>query len=281
MLQRQLERLYQRLGPRYPRTLFVALAQLNYLVVLLAIVVLALYVEMSGGEFLRLTAVAAVMALVYNQIYPRVAQRALRAVTAWLEGERGEEATKAAWETAVSLPQTMLRRELSPRSLGLLVALVNLVWCVYATWELDLPAYAAGLLFVGILVYIAYTLLVRFLAVEQIVRPILEDVSAHIGEQEVPEPRRLALRWRLLGTLPAINVFSGVIAVGLANGGATDVGDLAIAVAASVGRGAFGLACPDPARRRRDHDSSRGAARRGRRRGRGQIQRPGSGNHRR
>jgi class 3 adenylate cyclase len=233
MLQRVLERAYRRMGARYPDTLLRVEEQTNYLIVFLAIAVLTLYVEMSTSEFVRLYLVGALMTLVYTIIYPRVATPVLAPVRAWLQGQRSPNQTREAWHVCAAFPREMLRRELSPRSLGLWVVAVNLGWCAYATWELGFPAYAVPLLFIGVLAYIAYTLILRFLLIEQILRPVLADIAPKLPD-EAPEPPGVPLRWRLLAALPAINVFSGVVATGLASTGPTDFGDLAVAVGASV-----------------------------------------------
>jgi adenylate cyclase len=129
MVKRFLDRAYRRLGARYPDTLLRIEEQLNYLIVFLAISVLALYVEMSTAEFLRLCLAGALMTLVYTLIYPRVARPPLEPVRAWLAGERSPEETRRAWQACASFPRDMLRRETSARSLGLWVVFVNLAWC--------------------------------------------------------------------------------------------------------------------------------------------------------
>ena len=234
MLSRLLERAYRRLGPRYPDTLLRIEEQTNYLIVLLAIAVLALYVPMSTAEFLRLYLAGAAMTLVYTVIYPRVARPLLDPVRGWIEGRRGDAETRAAWSACATFPREMLRRETSLRSLGSWVILVNLSWSVYATWELGFPIYAVPLLFVGVFAYMAYTLILRFLLIEHILRPVLADISRELPHDATGQPISIPLRGRLLAALPAINVFSGVAATGLASTGPTGLSDLAVAVGASV-----------------------------------------------
>ena len=229
----RLDRAYRRLGPRYPRVVLRVIEQLNYLIILLSISVLALYLPMSIGEFLRLTAVGALMAIVYTAIYDRVAQRMVKPLNRWLEGAKGEQETREAWRAAAGLPREMLREELSPRSLGFAVVAVNVIWTAYATWELDFPAITGPLLLIGVLAYMIYTLILRFLIMEWALRPVVAEVADALPDEGPPPGDSIPLRLRLLAALPAINVFTGIVATGLAGEGG-DLGDLAVAVGAST-----------------------------------------------
>src|SRR6185503_12230306 len=95
-----------------------------------------------------------------------------RPITAWIGGERDDEATERAWATAVGLPLRLVRDELfSP------VAAVVLPSCVAAVFILDLswldffPLVIAGSVAVG------YGAILHHLTIEAGMRPILIDIN--------------------------------------------------------------------------------------------------------
>lgn len=112
VIERALARAYERLGARYPQRAVVLQIQLGYLVWLVTLGGLALYVEMSAGEFLRLFAFGLAFFVVHNVLYARIVRRLLLPVVAWLRGERGERQAGAVWQAAAALPLELLRRDL-------------------------------------------------------------------------------------------------------------------------------------------------------------------------
>jgi class 3 adenylate cyclase len=208
------------------------LALLN---VALSIAALWLYVDMSAGEFLRILSVGLVGMFAYNLAYASVARRELGSVEAWLKGERDGANTLQAWQTCVALPRAMMRREWLSPLLGGLSYSGLLVWATYATWELDLPALTLLPLFAGILVLILYVQALRFLALEQALRPVLDDIAREAIEEDDLDVSGVPLRTRLLAILPAINVITAVVAVGITGAGDDlDLSDLGLAVIVSA-----------------------------------------------
>jgi len=229
--QRLLKRVYRRLGPRYPRTLLILQLQLGYLVGLGGIAVLALYIDMSVGEFLRLLAVAELIYAIDAVIATRIALRWVEPVVAWLGGERGPRAAAAAWQSAASLPIELLRR----RSLYVAAGLAALAFDVYAVWELDLSWYAVAILFPGSVLVFLYWVTLRFLGTERVLRPILEDVGGDLPDDaRGSQPITIPLRWRLIAALPAINVITGVVVGALAGGGEGEIGGFVIGMGAAA-----------------------------------------------
>lgn len=236
-----LARAYERLGPRYPRAAVVAVPQLAHLNVLLGVAGLALYVDMSAAEFLRILLVGMAGMFVYNLAWLRVALGLLRPLWPWIEGKRDPESTLAAWRACACFPREMMRRDWVSPLLGSLSYAGLLLWAGYATWELELPAYTGAFLFAGIAVFILYVQALRFFALEQVLRPVLEDIAASGSDEADFYAPGFPLRTRLLVALPAINVITGVAAVGVAGSGhdleLSDVGIAAIvslAIAATV-----------------------------------------------
>jgi adenylate cyclase len=228
-----LERAYGRLGTRYPQVAVVAQLQLVYPVLAVFIALLALYLDMSGGEFVVLVIVGAAGFFLYHLAYAAEARRVLAPVQRWLVGERDQAATVDAWTVCASFPREMFKREWTGY-LGALGYSGLLLWAMFATWQLALPAYTVIPLYLGTSVFVLYVQSLRFLALEQVLRPVLE----HIARQATDEVDLYAagprLRTRLLAVLPAINVITGVFVAGVFQTG-NDLGDFALAGLISVG----------------------------------------------
>jgi adenylate cyclase len=227
-----LSSLYRRLGPRYPLRALGVLLQLQLLVFALGVGVLALFVDMSLGEFARVLAAALVGQAVWNLGAQRLMARRLDPLIAWIAGRRDERTAAAAWEAGVSLPLEFLRFQWrSPLPYLLLPA-----WCAFTVWQLDLSAYAFPVLYLISLVAVVYGISLQFLASELILRPVLDDIALARGEVSGHQGRaRLPLLRRLLIMLPAINITTGVLVAGLSEGGGSGLEGFALAVAAAVG----------------------------------------------
>ena len=231
----RLRSLYRRLGPRYPRMIVIAVPQLAHLISLVGIAVLALFVEMSIGEFLRIFLVGAVLMSLYNLAYARVALGLLAPLRPWLEGQRDRAAALSAWRACAAFPWEMMRREWLSRALGAPSYLGLLVWAGYTSWELDLAAYTVIPLTAGIAVFILYVQALRFFTLEQGLRPVLEDIAREAADDPELAAPGFPLRTRLLAALPAINVITGVVAVGITGSGhGLELSDLGLAVVVSA-----------------------------------------------
>ena len=225
-----LRALYHRLGPTYPRVAFVLSALPFYPVFLGAAALVAMYADMSTSDFVRLSIAVVVVQTVYNVAYTYLALRGVRPVVGWLEGRRSPEQTMAAWEAAAELPLEYLRRIAGT---GLAVPGV-VAWCAYATWELELPASAFFALFAGSIAALANAIALGFLLTERVVRPLLEDIGRYLpGDAALGAPN-VPLRWRLLGTIPVINVGTAVVATALSSEGDVGLGDLGVDVLIAV-----------------------------------------------
>jgi adenylate cyclase len=225
-----LDRAYQRLGPRYPIRLLALAVRLEYLIVILGAAALSLYVPVSFGEFLILAALAVAGQEGYALLVLRLFRARLQPVEEWISGERGEDRTASVWSAAASLPFELLRfwwRGGYPLPAGL-------VWSAFATWLLGLEAWAIPILFVAAEVVLAYGNGIAFFVVERAIQPVLDDIATHLSDEAEIEAIRLPLRFRLLTALPAINIVTGVLVVGLVQGGHPGLGALGIAVGVSA-----------------------------------------------
>ena len=227
---------YRRLGARYLRSAIVSVPQLALLNVALGVGGLSLFTDMSVDEFLRITGLGVVLMFAYNVLYVRVAIALLTPVQMWLEGDRDHTATVAAWRACASFPREMMRRELLGRPLVVASYGLLLPWTAYATWELGLSPYAAIPLLIGVMgSFFTYVQLLRFFALEQALRPPLEDIARQATDEAELYAPGLPLRRRLLAALPAINVVTGVVAVGVTGAGHNlELSDLGLAVGVSL-----------------------------------------------
>jgi adenylate cyclase len=164
-VQRFLRFAHRKLGPRYPRTILAAQFQFGHVVVLFGLGMLRLYVEMSWTQFLWLL----------------VASQALIAV-----------------ENVASLKLCFRRSRLKP------AVFTALPFSAFATWELELPWYSAGILFAGSLVVTLYGVALRYFAMELSMRPVLEQVSRALPDEFEIERGGVSLRAKLLTALPAL-----------------------------------------------------------------------------
>jgi hypothetical protein len=147
-----LARAYRRLGPRYPRTALVVTFHSQHVVLIMGVAVVALYVSVSAGRFALLAVVAIVGQEVYGAFALRYFRSRLGPVVAWLEGGRPPAAAPEAWRAAASVPLELLRQWIR----GGYPFLTILAWSGFATWLLELPAYAILILFAAAAVGTTY-----------------------------------------------------------------------------------------------------------------------------
>lgn len=224
------DRVYRRLGPRYPIRVLAVAVRLEYLIIILGVAGLALYVPVSFSDFLLLAALALAGQEGYGLFALRFFRPRLEPVARWIDGDRDAEKTGAAWSAMASVPAELLRfwwRGGYPLPAGL-------AWSVFAIWLLGLPAWAIPVLFVSAEVLFAYGNGMVFFLVERAIQPVLDDIASDLSDEAEVQAIRLPLRWRLLSALPAVNVVTGVLVVGLVQGGHPGLGALGIAVGASL-----------------------------------------------
>jgi class 3 adenylate cyclase len=239
-----LRRAYRRNGPRYVAVCVAVVPQLAILNVILSVTGVALFEDMSTGEFLRILAVGVLGMFLYNLGWIRVARRQLQPLHNWLAGAQDAATTLDAWRTCALFPREMMRRDWLSPLLGGLSYCGLAAWVAYVAWELDLSAATAVALFAGVWVFVLYVQTLRFFALEQALRPVLEDIAGHATGEADLYARGFSLRTRLLAALPAINVITAVTAVGIVGIrhelDLTDLGIAAVvsaAIAASVSLG--------------------------------------------
>src|SRR4051812_32494352 len=211
MLRALLRYALDRLGPRYPRFVLAAIFPLSFLVVLGGVWLLDLYVRLEPDRFWRILAVTEAAVAVEIVAALAVAFRLVRPADAWLHGRRTPETAIAAWRALAGLPLDLIRYA---RGLPVVVNIVPI--SIYLTVELGGPFVPDLLvLMAGVGVVVAYSMFLRFFAVELALRPLVESVSCDVPDAAALGRATVPLRWRLLVGLPVINVITGVAVVGL------------------------------------------------------------------
>jgi adenylate cyclase len=202
-----------------------------YLTALGGVSATALYFDMSAGEYVRLLLSACLVIWVPDALVStRVMRRITQPVVDWL-AERGDaEGAADAWRAAAGLPLALLRQP----ALYAGVAVAALAWDFYASWELDLAAYSALIIFPGSFLVYAYWVALRFFGTEWILRPVLEDVARSLPDDSEPEAPKIRLRWRLTAALPAISVITGAVVGGFGAEEGSEVTGLALGMLAAV-----------------------------------------------
>ena len=225
-----LNALYARLGARYPRVAIAATFAFSHLAALGGVWLLTLYQPMTTGEFLTIVLVSEGLVLLENLLALPLAYRLLRPADPWLRGRRTPVTARAAWRALAGLPLAVVSHR-RPLAIAMNLTPISL----FITAYLGLPWYAALVLFAGAAVVLLYGIFLRFFAVELSLRPVLADVSRDVPDAaELPAVRSIALRWRLLLALPAINVVTGVVVSALSSSSQTSLRDLGFDVLFAV-----------------------------------------------
>ncbi len=227
---------YRRTGARYIGALVAATVFNGVVVAGFGVVTLVLYVDMRGGELALFAACSVAWYVVEALVAGVYLRRAAAPVRTWLAGDRGDEAAAQAWSAAARLPLSLLRRP----SLYAIGALGTAAVSLLLAAQLDLPAYEAALLFpVSYLLFLSSAIL-RNVALELSMRPVLEAIGESLPAAAPADFAWGSMHRRLLATVPMINWGAGVIVAGLLTEDTRDLdtiglaGIVAIVVTAAV-----------------------------------------------
>jgi class 3 adenylate cyclase len=199
------------------------------LVALGTIGVFSLYVHMTGPQFLRIAAVTELLVLAALAYGGLLLRRDWEPLRRWASGERDGLDPVDVWRSAVSAPLSLVMR-----GEKMTVLIVALPAAIFGTIELGLHWYAVPLLIAGSLVAIAYAAVLEFFASEVALRPIVCEAAELLPDGFVAAGTGVPLRWKLLGSLPLINVITGVIVSGLSHGSRSSVAGLGLSVLIAV-----------------------------------------------
>jgi class 3 adenylate cyclase len=157
-------------------------------------------------------------------------------VRAWLAGERSDDASLMAWSAAAGLPVALLRRP-GLYAIGTAGAAAT---AVVLAALLDLPAYEAALLFPASYLLYLCSVVLRYVALELGMRPLLEAIGESLQVASPPEFASVSLHQRLLATVPMVTWGASFVVAGLLTDNSRDLdtiglaGGVAVAVTAAL-----------------------------------------------
>jgi class 3 adenylate cyclase len=183
---------------------------LAHVVMLGGLGLLSLYQPIGSSDFWLLVGISQALVSLDNTVSLKVTWKLWRPVRAWERGQRDEAATVAAWTALATLPIEYVRRARTYP-----FVFVYLPFMGFVTWKLRLHWYSFFIIATAGTVVLAAGLIVRYFSMEIVSRPVLERMAEGLPKSFVPEIPGLPLRFRLLATLPAINVITGVLVAGL------------------------------------------------------------------
>jgi adenylate cyclase len=221
--------LYHKLGRRYP-AVFVAFDLATAFVVGTgAVALFSFYYSVSKGDFITILAITlGLTAVAIAVVLFRVLKR-LRPLEEWIGGARSSDQTAEAWHLAVNMPILLIRKNSLFPILVALVSVVASIAVLGLSWLAFFPIMIAALLSVG------YAGIVHYLALELAIRPILFDINSALDRPVRIDRPVVPLRIKLLGSLPLINVITGVVVAALtSDGGGTDALGINVLIALFV-----------------------------------------------
>jgi adenylate cyclase len=220
------ERAYRRMGKNY-FLLYVVFEFVSAFVVCLATLGLfSLYTDPSASEFWTIAVFAEVCVLLSTAFMMWGGAKRVRPIIDWMEGHGG---ALEAWRAAVEVP-----RELTLKVGWQPFLLIGVPISIFATIEADLEPYSAFIIFAGAAVAVAYSAILHFFSYEQFLRPVVEDIVDELPGHFTGAAAGVPLRWKLLGSLPLINVITGVVVSGLSTEGNASLPDLGFDVVLAV-----------------------------------------------
>jgi adenylate cyclase len=208
------DRLVRAAARRNPLALIIVQLGLANLIAVGGLWLFELYQPMSEAHFLVLLAVSQGLVTLANCLSANVMIRIWRPVREWERDDRSEAATIAAWRALATLPAEFMRRM---RVYGTFVLMLPFAAFVVAELRLSWYSFAIVLAFVGFV--FAYAVMVRYFAMEVIVRPVLERVATDLPSDFIVDAPGLPLRWRLIAAAPMISIVTGVVVAGIASPG--------------------------------------------------------------
>ncbi len=221
--------MYRKLGRRYPGVFITLELQSAFLIATGAVALFSFYYNVTSGDFLKILAITLGLTAVgiWFVIF-RVLGR-LRPLRAWIGGARSSQQTAEAWHLAVNLPMELIRRDFLVPVVVTVIAVIASIAVLGLSWLAFFPIAIAALLTV------AYAATLHYLALELALRPILFDINSTLDMPVRIDRPVVPLRVKLLGSLPLINVITGLVVAALtSNGGGTDALGINVLIALFV-----------------------------------------------
>ncbi|MGB8403610.1 MAG: adenylate/guanylate cyclase domain-containing protein [Mycobacterium sp.] len=182
---------------------------------------------LTRSEVLILTAIALAIYLIDDLLAYQAIAPKLQALQEWSnDTDRCDGAEM--WRTAAEVP---LAPVLRPVALTLVAAL-NLSWIAVLMRLQHLPAAALLLFIPGAMLFRFYGLMLRSLVTEQLMRPVLADISTYVKDFNQPVRVPISLAYRMFATIPMIAVIAGTLVAGVV--GPHTIPSLAIGIGLSI-----------------------------------------------
>jgi adenylate cyclase len=221
--------LYRKAGRLYPSVFITLELQTAFVVGAGAVALFSFYYEVSKADFLTVLAITeGLTAIAICFVLARTYKR-MRPLQEWIGGARSPGQTARAWRVAVELPRELVRRDFYFPIIVTLVACLSAIIILELSWLAFFPIIFGGLL------AIAYSGTLHFLALELAMRPILFDINAALETPVRIDRPSFPLRLKLLGSLPLINVITGVVVAALTSeGGGSEALGINVLIALAV-----------------------------------------------
>ncbi len=221
--------MYRKLGRHYPGVFITLELQSAFLIATGAVALFSFYYDLSSHEFLKVLGITlALSAVGIAYVLVRVLRR-LRPLKAWIGGARSSEQTANAWHLAVNMPMQLVRRD------GLVPVLVTIAAVIASMAVLGLSWLAFFPITFAALLTVAYAATLHYLALELAMRPILFDINDALDMPVRIDRPVVPLRVKLLGSLPLINVITGLAVAALtSDGGGADALGINVLIALFV-----------------------------------------------
>src|SRR5262245_5579616 len=221
---RPLTWLYRKLGWRYPSYFVTLELQTAFLIAFGSVALFSFYYDVDRGDFLLITGITLALTgvsvlTVLLRTYPR-----LRPLNRWIRGERGPAETATAWRIAVGLPMTLIRKDFIAPVVVTVPVVISAMVILDLTWLAFFPIAFAALITIG------YAAMLHYLALEIAMRPVLFDINAALDAPLRIDRPSVPLRFKLLATLPLINVITGMTVAALTTEGGGGISALGVNV---------------------------------------------------
>lgn len=159
--------------------------------------------------------------LAFGTIAPR-----LRVIEEWAQ-TRDPSAAVQVWQVGAQIPLAPLRWDRL-----LFVAVLNIGWIGVLGWLQSIPIPTLVLFVPGTLLTRLYWMGMRAMLSEQMLRPVLADISTAAGDQPIPVRVRIPVTQRMFVVTLAIAIVAGTVVAGIV--GPHTVASLAIGVGVSI-----------------------------------------------
>lgn len=222
MSTRMLDWLYGKLGRFYPQVYLTVELQAAFIIMAATLGLFSFYYDAVRQDYLALFGIAAALTALNLVFVLRRGFRQMRPLSRWIGGERDRSSTAEAWRTAIRLPIDLVRQDLYFPIFG-----VILPTALAAVLLFDLRPIAFLPLFAGGLLAVSYSGILHYLAIELGMRPVLMDINRELKVPLRIDKLALPLRFKLLASLPLINVITGLTVAAITakqHGGASGLG---------------------------------------------------------